>query len=201
VTSAAPGDGKSLISCNLALSYAEAGLRTVLVDGDTRRGSLHKTFGLKGKGGLTEYLLGKMPESQLVKVTSHNNLSLISCGQRNGINPELIASTKLKTLIDQLGQSFDVVIVDTPPLAAGIDAYAISAATGNVLMVLRMGHTERRLASAKLALLDRLPVFVLGSVLNEVPTYGEFQYYTAYSEGYALHDPSSIGDLVEIAAR
>jgi capsular exopolysaccharide synthesis family protein len=201
VTSAAPADGKSLISSNLALSYAEAGLRTVLVDGDTRRGSLHKTFGLKGKGGLTEYLHGKLPESQLVKNTSHNNLSLVSCGQRNGHNPELLASTRLKTLIDHLAESFDAVVVDTPPLAAGIDAYALSAATGNVLLVLRMGHTGRRLASAKLSLLDRLPVYVLGSVLNDVPAYGDFQYYTAYSEGYAFDHATSTRDLVEIAAR
>jgi capsular exopolysaccharide synthesis family protein len=200
VTSAAPGDGKSLISSNLALSYAEAGLRTVLVDGDTRRGSLHRTFGLKGKGGLTEYLLGKLPEDHLVKDTSHSKLSLISCGHRNGVSPELLASPRLKTLIDHLAESFDVVIVDTPPLASGIDAYALSAATGNVLVVLRMGHTARRLASAKVALLDRLPVYVLGSVLNEVPTYGEFQYYTAYSEGYAVDDATSTRDLIEIGA-
>ena len=68
-------------------------------------------------------------------------------------------------------------------------------------MVLRMGHTQRRLATAKLALLDRLPVYVLGSVLNEVPAYGDFQYYTAYSEGYAVDDTASTRDLVEIAAR
>jgi succinoglycan biosynthesis transport protein ExoP len=201
VTSAAPGDGKSLISSNLALSYAEAGLRTVLVDGDTRRGTLHRTFGVKGKGGLTEYLLGKLPESQLVKETSHKNLFLISCGHRNGINPELLASNRLKTLIDHLAQSFDVVIVDTPPLAAGIDAYALSAATGNILMVLRMGRTQRRLANAKLSLLDRLPVYILGSVLNEAPAYGEFQYYTAYAGGYALDDAASTRDLVEIGAQ
>jgi len=200
VTSAAPGDGKSLISANLALSYAEAGLRTVLVDGDTRRGSLHRTFGLKGKGGLTEYLLGKLPESELVQATSHNNLSLITCGHRNGINPELLASARLQILIDHLAQSFDVVIVDTPPLAAGIDAYALSAATGNVLMVVRMGHTERRLASAKLSLLDRLPVYVLGSVLNDVPAYGDFLYYTAYSATYALDNATPARDLVEIGS-
>jgi polysaccharide biosynthesis transport protein len=200
VTSAAAGDGKSLISSNLALSYAGAGLRTVLVDGDSRRGSLHKTFGVPGKGGLSEYLLGKLSESQLVKDTSHENLSLISCGHRNGSSPELLASARLTRLMDHLGQSFDVVIVDTPPLAAGIDAYALSAAAGNVLLVLRMGHTERRLASRKLSLLDHLPVYVLGSVLNEVPAYGEFQYYTAYSAGYALDDATSTRDLVEIGS-
>lgn len=201
VTSAASGDGKSLVSSNLALSYAEAGLRTVLVDGDSRRGSLHRTFGLKGKGGLTEYLLGKLPESELVRDTSHKNLSLISCGQRNGMSPELLASDRLKRLIDQLSQTFDAVIVDTPPLSAGIDAYALSAATGNTLMVLRMGRTDRRLANAKLSLLDRLPIYVLGSVLNDVPAYGDFQYYTPYSDGYAVDDAESMRGLVEVASQ
>lgn len=201
VTSAAPGEGKSLVSTNLALSCAKAGLRTVLVDGDTRRGSLHKTFGLAMKGGLTDYLVGKIPESGLVKDTLHHNLFLITCGHRNGTSPELLTSARLTQLIDQLGQAFDVVIVDTPPLAAGIDAYVLAAATGSLLMVLRMGHTDRRLAFAKLSLLDRLPVDVLGSVLNEVPEGGESQYYAAYSTGYATDETIATRGLVEVGAQ
>jgi capsular exopolysaccharide synthesis family protein len=199
VTSAAPGDGKSLISANLALSCAEAGMRTILIDGDTRRGALHKTFGLSAKGGLTEYLVGALHESQLVRDTGHANLDFISCGQRDRTSPERLASPKLKALIDQLAQEYDVVIIDTPPLAAGIDAYAISAATGNVLMVLRMGHTERRLASAKLAVLDHLPVDILGSVLNEVPGWGEFRYYS-YPAGYSIDESASTRGLTEVAS-
>ena len=199
VTSAAPGDGKSLISANLALSCAEAGLRTVLIDGDTRRGSLHKTFGLTLKGGLTDYLAGTVHESELVRATSHGNLSFVSCGPRDRSSPERLASPKLKRLVDQLAQAFDVVIIDTPPLAAGIDAYAISAAAGHVLMVLRMGHTDRRLAAAKLAVLDHLPVEMLGAILNDVPPWGEFKYY-AYPTGYSLDDPASARRLTEVAA-
>ena len=199
VTSAAPGDGKSLISANLALSCAEAGLKTILIDGDTRRGSLHKTFGLGAKSGLTEYLVGTLHESQLVKGTTHANLSFISCGQRDSGSPERLASPKLKTLIDRLALVFDVVIVDTPPLAAGIDAYAISAATGKVLMVLRMGHTERRLASAKLAVLDHLPVQIVGSVLNDVPSWGEFRYYS-YPSGYSIEETPSARGLTGAAS-
>ena len=195
VTSAAPGDGKSLVSSNLALSFAEAGLKTVLIDGDTRRGSLHKMFGLAAKGGLTEYLVGSVPESSLVKITPHANLSFVSCGRRDSHSPELLASPRLNRLVEHLSQQFDVVIFDTPPLAAGIDGYAISAATGNILMVLRMGRTERRLASTKLAVVDRLPVDILGAVLNEVPLTGEFQYY-AYSSGYSIDSGDPAGALV-----
>jgi succinoglycan biosynthesis transport protein ExoP len=198
VTSAAPADGKSLISANLALSFAEAGLKTVLIDGDTRRGSLHRMHGFKAGPGLTEYLAGVIEIGQAVRATSHANLSLVSCGARHSRSPELLAGPRLKALVDGLSESFDVVIFDTPPLAAGIDAYAISAAAGRVLMVLRMGQTERRLAAAKLATLDRLPVDIVGAVLNAVPLTGEFQYYS-YSPGYNLPEPA--GELVESGRR
>jgi succinoglycan biosynthesis transport protein ExoP len=199
VTSAAPSDGKSLISANLALSFAEAGLRTVLVDGDTRRGTLHRVHGLKAGSGLTEYLVGAIDAEQAVRATSHPNLSLVSCGARHPRSPELLATPRLKNLIDHLSQRFDVVIVDTPPLAAGIDGYAISAAAGRVLMVLRMGQTEKRLAAAKLSTLDRLPVDVIGAVLNAVPSTGEFQYY-AYSSGYGVPGTEA-GELLESSTR
>lgn len=200
VTSAAPGDGKSLISANLALSFAEAGLKTVLIDGDTRRGSLHRMHGLKAARGLTEYLAGTIDETQAVRATAQPNLSLVSCGARHPRSPELLATPRLKHLVERLSESFDVVIFDTPPLAAGIDGYAISAAAGRVLMVLRMGQTNRRLASAKLSTLDRLPVDVLGAVLNAAPSSGEFQYY-AYSAGYAVPGSEPAGELVETNTR
>jgi Mrp family chromosome partitioning ATPase len=82
---------------------------------------------------------------------------------------------------------FDAVIFDTPPFAAGIDAYAIAAATGSVLVVLRIGQTERRMAAAKLALVDRLPISVLGTVLNAAPSNGEYEYY-GYVPGYGTVD-------------
>ena len=195
VTSAAPGDGKSLISANLALSFAEAGLRTVLVDGDTRRGSLHKMFNLPAAGGLTDFLMGSVTGTDVIHRTTHENLSFVSCGRRHARSPELLTSPLLKHFVQQLSQSYDVVIFDTPPLAAGIDGFAISAATGSVLLVLRLGQTERRLVSSKLAVLDRLPIDVLGAVLNGVPLTGEFQYYS-YSAGYSI-DAGDPADALE----
>jgi Mrp family chromosome partitioning ATPase len=89
----------------------------------------------------------------------------------------------LTRLVADLRARYDVVIFDTPPLAAGIDGYAIAAATGSLLVVLRIGQTEKRMAAAKLLLVDRLPINVLGTVLNAVPTYGEYEYY-GYVGGY-----------------
>jgi capsular exopolysaccharide synthesis family protein len=200
VTSAAPADGKSLVSSNLALSCAEAGLRTVLVDGDTRRGTLHDLFGVSRSAGLTEWLMGSSSTETVIRRTKYANLSFVSAGARSRHGPELIASARLKAFTDHLARHFDVVIFDTPPLAAGIDGYAISAAAGHVVLVVRMGRTVRRLATAKLSVLERLPVVILGSVLNEVPLTGEFQYY-AYSDGYAIQPDGSWGELTEAATR
>jgi len=185
VTSAAPGDGKSLVSVNLAVSFAEAGLRTLLVDGDTRRGNLHETFDAAVQPGLTEYLVTNVEIRSLVQRTSYENLSIIACGRRHVRSPELLGTPKLTALVQALRQSYDVVIFDTPPLAAGIDGYAISAATGNLLMIVRIGQTERRLAAAKLAVADHLPINMIGTVLNCVDLRGEFQYY-GYAVGYSV---------------
>ena len=83
------------------------------------------------------------------------------------------------------GPNFEVVIVDSPPLGAGVDAYALGAVTGNVLLVLRLGTTNREIAEAKLDLLDRLPVRLLGTVLNDVPERSAYYPYSYYLEGYA----------------
>jgi capsular exopolysaccharide synthesis family protein len=196
ISSPQPGDGKSLVSANLAMSFAEAGFRTVLVDGDTRRGALQEMFAIPKSPGLTEYLLGQAQISAVVYPTPHSRLSLVPAGRRDTRSPELLASATLVELVNKLRDSFDVLVFDTPPLAAGIDAYALSAAAGKLLLVLRIGKTERRLAAAKLAVVDRLPIEVLGAVLNDVDLNGEYQYY-GYASGYELKEEEE----VEVTAR
>jgi tyrosine-protein kinase Etk/Wzc len=183
VSSPSPADGKSFISSNLAMSFADAGFRTLLVDGDTRRGTLHDMFGLQRTPGLTDYLAGDVEQSAIVHPTGHDKLTLIPSGNPRRRSPELLTSPMLTRLVADLRARYDVVIFDTPPLAAGIDGYAIAAATGSLLVVLRIGQTEKRMAAAKLLLVDRLPINVLGTVLNAVPTYGEYEYY-GYVGGY-----------------
>jgi len=185
ISSASPGDGKSLVAANLALSFADAGFRTVLVDADTRRGKLHQVFGMAMAPGLTDFLSNDVSLSAIIHPTSQDNLSVVASGRRIRRSPELLTSPLLGVLVGQLRQSYEVVILDTPPLAAGIDAYAVASAAANLLMVVRVGRTDRRMAAAKLLVVDRLPIRVLGAVLNGVDLTGEYQYY-GYSAGYAL---------------
>jgi capsular exopolysaccharide synthesis family protein len=184
ISSPSPGDGKSLISSNLALSFAEAGYRVVLVDGDTRRGDLHRTFAVERRPGLLDHLAGEADLSQILRPTTHPRMMLVPCGTRRSQGPELLGSVRMQDLVTVLRSRFDVVIFDTPPLGAGIDPFVLSTASGALALVMRAGETDRQLAEAKLQVLDRLPVRLLGAILNDVRVgEGAYKYYS-YSYGY-----------------
>lgn len=191
VSSPGAGDGKSLVSSNVALSFAESGFRTLLIDGDTRRGDLHTMFGVERVPGLLDFLMDDCGREEMIRPTTHEKLSLIPCGTRRHRGPELLASKAMTALVQDLGAEYEVVIVDSPPLGAGIDPFALGTATGNMLLVVRTGETDRKMAHAKLAILDRLPVRLVGAVLNDVRTSeGEYLYYS-YLDGYStVEDPA-----------
>ena len=126
-------------------------------------------------------------------------LSLVPTGTLRRRSPELLTSPALGRLVADLRASYDVLIFDTPPFAAGIDGYAISAATGSLLVVLRIGQTERRMAAAKLLLVDRLPINVIGSVLNAAPAEGEYEYY-GYVSGYGTEDLEPSQQVAQISS-
>ena len=177
VTSPEQGDGKSLVASNLALAFAEAGYRTLLIDADTRRGTLHEVFGAQRRPGLIEVLSGEVTRAEVLHATSQERLSLLPCGGRRTTNPELIASSALPRLLGELVREYSVIIVDGPPLSAGIDAFAIGAACENTLMILRHSKTDMRMAKTKLGLLRRLPLRTVGVVLNDVESMGDYKYY------------------------
>jgi len=128
-------------------------------------------------------LPGNESYDTVVYPTSYERLSLVPCGSRNRRAPEMVTTAQMESLLDELRASFDVVIVDSPPLGAGTDAYALATLTGGLLVVLRVGMTDRKLAMAKLETMDRLPIRPLGAVLNGIEPKGIFQYYH-YLEGY-----------------
>lgn len=194
VSSPGPGDGKSLVSSNLALSFAEAGYRTVLVDGDTRRGQLHAMFGANRRPGLLDYLGGDAPLETILRTTTHEKLALIPCGTRRHRGPELLHSQAMLQLMGELRARYDVILIDSPPLGAGVDPFVLGAATGNLLMVLRTGTTDRRMADAKLKLLKRLPIRLLGAVLNDIRAQGVYRYYT-YLYGYTTSEDDELPQL------
>jgi polysaccharide biosynthesis transport protein len=199
ITSPGPNDGKSLVASNLALSFAEGGWRTLIVDGDLRRGSLNTTFDLPQAPGLVEYLEGTSLLSEILHPTSHENLTILPSGTRHRRGPELLATPRMHDLMATLGHDFDAIIVDSPPLGAGTDAYALGTTTANIAVVLRSGTTDLRMAQAKLRVLDNLPVRVIGAVLNEIDTEGAYQYYS-YDPEYAMVEESEAAPQLTAAA-
>lgn len=184
VSSPAAGDGKSLVSANLALAFASSGSRTLLIDGDVRCGGLHNTFDIPVTPGLVDYLQNQASVDSIVRTTTSENLFLIPRGTRRTRAPELLVADIMSGLVHAMRLQFDVVIIDSPPLVAGMDAYALGAAAGSMLIVLRPAVTDRKLAAAKLEVLDRLPIRIIGAVLNAVPDGGAYRYYGAdYSYG------------------
>jgi len=199
VTSPEPGDGKSFLSANLALSFADGGHRTLLVDGDIRRGVLHRRLKGNRQPGLVDFLLGQASYEQIIQETSYPRLSLIGCGTRTQRAPEVLGSPVMNELFGELRGQYDVIVVDSPPLTAGVDPFVLGTLTGALLVVLRTGKSHRGVMGAKLEVLDRLPVRVLGAVLNDVPrgaAYGYYAYYSYHTPGYEAVDE---GDQQRVA--
>ena len=191
VTSPGPGDGKSFLSANLALAFADGGHRTVLVDGDIRRGVLHRRFKANRQPGLVDFLNGEVGHDQIVQPTPYPRLALIGGGTRTQRAPEVLGSQAMTELIAELRGQYDVILVDSPPLTAGVDPFILGTVTGSLLVVLRTGHSHREIAGAKLEVLERLPIRLLGAVLNDVPrgaAYGYYAYYSYYLPGYEAVD-------------
>jgi capsular exopolysaccharide synthesis family protein len=196
ISSPGPGDGKSFISANLASALADGGYRTVLVDGDIRRGALHSVFApMEQSPGLVDYLAGEATLGEVIRPTQHSNLCVVPGGKRRRHGPELLAGNAMTTMVRELRMQFDAIVVDSAPLGAGIDPFALGVATGAMLIVLRTGETDRKLAQAKLEVLDRMPVRILGTVLNDIGENPQFKYYY-YLEGYgaleAAHGESAL---------
>ncbi|HEX9563818.1 MAG TPA: polysaccharide biosynthesis tyrosine autokinase, partial [Gemmatimonadaceae bacterium] len=194
VSSPGPGDGKSFVSANLAMALADGGYRTVLIDGDIRRGALHSVFAPAAQTpGLTDYLAGDAILGEILRPTSHPGLFLVPSGGRRRNGPELLAGEVMVNLVRELRQQFDAIVCDSAPLGAGIDPFALGVATGAILIVLRNGETDRKLAQAKLEVLDRMPVRILGTVLNDMGHSPQFRYYY-YLEGYGALDNAVTDD-------
>ena len=191
VTSPGPGDGKSFVCAHLARSFASSGHRTLLIDGDTRRGHLHKTLGVGRRPGLLDLLSGTATREQVIRHVPDYGIDLISCGTRSAGGPELLASSAMAQLVMSLRADYSVIIVDSPPLGAGVDPLVLAALSGSLVMVLRTGVTDKDLAESRLGELQRLPIRILGAVLNDVKPEGMYRYY-AYLPGYRAEDEVSV---------
>jgi capsular exopolysaccharide synthesis family protein len=176
VTSTAPEEGKSLIAANLALNQARSKvLKTLLFDGDLRRPTIAKRFGVGALlPGLSECLRGERQLSEVVYKLDGSGLCLLPAGMAPENPLELLQSGRLPELLDQLGTTFDWIIIDTPPLFPLADTTFWMRMSDGVLMVIREGVSERKLLQRAVETLDRS--ILLGVVVNSCSS-GELKYY------------------------
>lgn len=198
ITSPGSGEGKSFLSANLAKSFADAGNRTLLIDGDTRRGALHRALGGFRKPGLLDLLTGAASVEQVIQRIPDRGIDFIGCGTRQSGGPELLASSQMAQLLMGLRAKYSVILIDCPPLGAGVDPLVLASLAGSMVLVLRNGVSDRELAESKMGDIQRLPIRILGAVLNDVETTGAYRYY-AYLPGYRAED--EVGEREEEAPR
>lgn len=172
VTSPLPGDGKSTIACNLALTLAASGRTVVLVDGDLRRSMVAKTMGLPGGAGLTDVLSGRAALSEVLQRTPRSpNLFVLAAGSPPPNPSEVLGSERMKSLLADLA-SHATVIIDAPPLLPVTDGAVLTHQADGALLVLSLGKTTYDLVDKALDTLEKARGRALGIVLNKVPLRG-----------------------------
>jgi capsular exopolysaccharide synthesis family protein len=184
VTSSAPGEGKSTVAANLAVTYAEQGARVALVDADLRRPQLHRILPVDRVPGLTEYLTGKAELADVIRrVETVDRLDLIPAGRGVENPPALLDSERFEELVASLRSNYSVVILDTPPLLAVTDAGLVGARVDGAMLVIRANETSADVVERATGQLRRLGASLLGVILNDVPVGGMYA-----SSGYSYYD-------------
>jgi capsular exopolysaccharide synthesis family protein len=192
VTSAAPGEGKTLTAANLAVTLAYDGLRVLLVDCDIRRPRVHGLFRMPRSPGLMELLTTShhpsgdaVAASDAIRDTSIAGLSVLTCGALPSNAANLLSSTRMRVLLQELREQYDIIVLDTPPVLATADAGIVASLTDGVLLVVRAGTTDRNAAQRACQQLANVGARVVGTVLNDpggqVAKEGDYYYPYDYA--------------------
>ena len=168
ITSAAPEEGKSTTIANLAVTMAQSGKKTILVDCDLRRPSLHTIFGLNAEPGLTNMLLDENSVSPLQN-TQVENLYVLSSGAKPPNPADLLGSTKMDNVIERLMETADIILFDAPPVIAVTDAVVLGSKVDGVLLVVQAGKTRRDHAERAKEMLEKANVHIIGVTLTNAP--------------------------------
>lgn len=186
ITSSGPSEGKSTTAANLAVNMAKAGKRTVLIDADLRKPTQHRNFKCSNHKGLSNLLIGEAKFEEVIHVTEVENLFVLTCGTKPPNPSELIGSAKMNRFVTGLRDSFDCIIIDTPPIIAVTDAQVLAKYADGYVLVITSGKTERQAAIKAKDLLDKVNAKILGVVLNRIDVkskksgYGYGYYYSYY---------------------
>ena len=180
VTSAGPGEGKSICSANIAIALAQSGLRVLLVDADMRRPRVHEIFDVAEEPGLSNLLTGNSKASEVIQKSKVNGLWLMSAGHIPPNPAELLSSPRFVDFLGALEDHFDWVVLDTPPVLVVSDSMVVANKATGVVFVVGADQTTRGAAHNAVEQLTSANAVVIGSVLNKADIHRHSHYYSSY---------------------
>jgi len=192
ISSSQPGEGKSTTTANLAIAFAQLRKKTLLIDADLRKPVQHNVFGHPRGPGLSEYLIGDVAElSEIIHPTKVENLSIMTAGGLPPNPSELLGSSAMSKLVDQLEKEYDMVLFDSPPIVAVTDASMISGELDAIALVVKAGQTERSAVDRALDTIKNVKAPLIGAILNgasQESLGGKYAYYYSYYNYYYHSD-------------
>lgn len=181
VTSTIPSEGKSLVASNLAIVHAQTGLRTLLVDADLRRPSVHKAYQLHSPVGLSAFLTREIDDlSELTHTTEVPNLDVICCGAIPANPSELIGSNRMTEFLQRVKGQYDRVVLDCPPVSAVSDPLILSAMSDGVVYVTKFNKIRREHGRKSVQRIQNAGIHIMGVVINDIDFEGKDSYYYSY---------------------
>jgi len=181
VSSAGPGEGKTTTVANLAISYAKLGKKTLLIDTDLRRPVVDKVFDLPREPGITNFITSQTDDfKSLIKKTEIENLSVITSGLIPPNPSEILGSSRMTKLVKKLEDNFDMILFDSPPLVAVTDANMISRDMDQIVIVVKVGQTDKKAFHHTISNLHNINAPLGGIIMNAVTnktSYGSYYYY------------------------
>ena len=201
ITSTVPGEGKSYIASNLAITMALDGRRVILVDADLHRPTMHQRFGASRQPGLTNVLVGELNVQDALQDVGVNGLQLLSGGALPPNPAELLNSVTMVEVMKELESMADLVIFDTPPLLATSDSQLMSSKMDGVVFVMQMGSVARSGTVRAFELLKQANANVIGIVFNKVNASKSSTSYGNYSGHYALESNVSRDEVLDVSTK
>lgn len=185
ITSAIPNDGKTTCSVNLACCLAQVeGGRTLLIDADMRKMSVHKFFGMENGSGLSDALSGQASLDSCVVETHIPNLHLLRAGASPPNPGELLLSENFRQLLVQMAQYYHRIVIDTPPVLATDDTLSMAPSLDGIIFVVKANQTSLRFVNRSMNLLKQRGAKIFGLVLNQIDTTSAHYYYYYYYSTY-----------------
>ena len=192
VTSAIPNEGKSTVAANLAATLARSGSRVLLVDGDFRRGSVHRIFHVGHKPGLLEVLREGVSPAQAIVPTANPNLFILPAGEAGSSTSDIFLRCRVDLLLQKLAAQYTYIVIDSAPVLVMDDAACLGSHTDGVLLVVRASYTSARMVREALDRLSRRKVKVLGMVYNYASPSADC-YYQYGRDYHDLNVSASLG--------